>query len=72
MIEVNTAGEVWVFAEQHGGKLEDTPMELLSKGRELADELGVKLSAVLLGDKVEELIERLVTPETGSVVEEAG
>jgi electron transfer flavoprotein alpha subunit len=50
MIKVNIAGEVWVFAEQHAGKLEDTPIELLSKGRELADKLGVKLAALLLGD----------------------
>ena len=59
MIEVNTSGEVWVFAEQHKGKLEDTPVELLSKARELADTLGVKLAAVLLGDSVAELAERL-------------
>jgi electron transfer flavoprotein alpha subunit len=59
MIEVNTAGEVWVFAEQHKVKLEDTSVELLSKGRELADTLGVKLSAVLFGDGVSVLCERL-------------
>ncbi len=59
MIEVNKAGEVWVFAEQYEGKLEDTPVELLSKGRELADELGVKLGAVLLGDDVAGLSEKL-------------
>lgn len=55
MIEVNKNGEVWIFAEQHDGKLEDVPVELLSKGRELADQLGVKLAAVLLGDNVAEL-----------------
>jgi len=60
MIEVNRNGEVWVFAEQHGGVLEDTPLELLGKGRELADTLGVKLAAVLLGDsKAAELTEKL-------------
>ena len=59
MIEVNKKGEVWVFAEQHAGKLEDVPVELLSKGRELADELGVKLGAILLGDNVAELAEVL-------------
>jgi electron transfer flavoprotein alpha subunit len=59
MIEVNKAGEVWVFAEQYNGTLADTPLELLSKGRELADELGVKLGAVLLGDNVGPLSEKL-------------
>jgi electron transfer flavoprotein alpha subunit len=59
MIDVNTAGEVWVFAEQHGGKLEDTPIELLSKGRELADKLGVKLAALLLGNNCKDLADKL-------------
>jgi len=59
MIEVNTAGEVWVFAEQHDGRLADTSIELLSKGRELADQLGVKLSSVLAGHDVEGLQDKL-------------
>ena len=45
----NKRGEVWVFAEQEEGKLGDVPRELLGKGRELADRLGVKLGAVLIG-----------------------
>jgi electron transfer flavoprotein alpha subunit len=44
-----TKGEVWVFAEQEEGQLSDVPRELLGKGRELADRLGVKLGAVLIG-----------------------
>lgn len=59
MIEVNKQGEVWVFAEQHACVLEDVPVELLSKGRELADKLGVKLGAVLIGDGVSSLCEKL-------------
>ena len=59
MIDVNRQGEVWVFAEQHGGKLEETPLELMSKARHLADTLKVKLAAVLLGDGVRELCTKL-------------
>ncbi|HEV58072.1 MAG TPA: electron transfer flavoprotein subunit alpha/FixB family protein [Phycisphaerales bacterium] len=59
MIEVNTAGEVWVFAEQHAGAIEDTSLELLGKGRELADTLGVPLGAVLAGDGCADLADRL-------------
>lgn len=59
MIEVNTKGQVWVFAEQHYGKLEDTGLELMGRGRELADKLGVELGAVLLGNDVRELAEKL-------------
>ena len=54
-----TNGEVWVFAEQEDGVLSDVPRELLGKGRELADKLGVKLAAVLLGDGVEGLAAKL-------------
>ncbi|UCE48331.1 MAG: hypothetical protein JSW47_22375, partial [Phycisphaerales bacterium] len=60
MIDVNRKGEVWVFAEQHNGQLEDTPIELLSKARHLADKLGVKLAAVLLGDGIRNLAVQLV------------
>ncbi len=60
MINVNRQGEVWVFAEQHEGKLEDTPLELMSKARHLADILGVKLSVLLLGDGVNGLSTKLI------------
>ncbi|HPD47879.1 MAG TPA: electron transfer flavoprotein subunit alpha/FixB family protein [Anaerohalosphaeraceae bacterium] len=59
MIDVNTAGEVWIFAEQRDGQLADTPLELLSKGRELAGKLGVKLATVLMGRNVAGLCEKL-------------
>ena len=32
--------DVWVFCEQREGKLMPTDLELISKGRDLADELG--------------------------------
>ncbi len=60
MIEVNKNGEVWVFAEQHGARLEDTPLELLSKARHLADTLGVEVAALLLGDDVSALAQKLI------------
>ena len=60
MIDVNREGEVWVFAEQHEGQLSDTPLELMSKARHLADRLGVKLAAALLGDKVDGLAKKLI------------
>ena len=52
-------GEVWVFAEQEDGKLSDVPRELLGKGRELADRLGVPLAAVLMGADVAPLCDEL-------------
>ena len=51
MIEKNTSGEVWVFAEQQDGQLNDVSLELCGKARQLADRLGVPVGAVLLGGK---------------------
>ena len=41
--------DVWVFCEQREGKLMPTDLELISKGRDLANELGVELCGLLLG-----------------------
>jgi electron transfer flavoprotein alpha subunit len=60
MIDVNRRGEVWVFAEQHNGRLEEAPIELMSKARHLADTLSVKLVAVILGGDVRDLAVRLI------------
>ena len=46
---------VWVWAEQINGQLRNVALELLGKGRELADKLGEPLCAVLLGHKVGDL-----------------
>ena len=52
-------GNVWVFIEQEAGKIANVSLELVCKGRELADRLGVKLEALLLGDNVENLCDTL-------------
>jgi electron transfer flavoprotein alpha subunit len=55
----NRHGEVWVFIEAVRGKVADVSLELLSKGRELADTLKVPLAGMLLGGKVEPLAAKL-------------
>ena len=60
MIDVNRQGEVWVFAEQHSGHLEDTPIELMSRARRLADTLGVKLAAAVLGNGARDIAAKLI------------
>ncbi len=44
---------VWVFAEFRHGEIAPVVFELLGAGRRLADERGVKLSAVLLGHELQ-------------------
>ncbi len=55
----NTIGNVWVFIEQEGGKIAGVSLELLSRARELADTLGVKVEALLLGNNIENLVPEL-------------
>jgi len=45
---------VWVFCEQRDGVILGTGYQLLSEGRKLADDLGVELCGVLLGENVNE------------------
>ncbi|MCI2059097.1 MAG: electron transfer flavoprotein subunit alpha/FixB family protein [Oscillibacter sp.] len=51
--------DVWVFCEQRQGKLMPTDFELISEGRKLADELGVQVCGLLLGDGVDGLAREL-------------
>lgn len=51
---------VWVFAEQRGGVLQKVSLELLGKGREIADKLGTELTAVLIGNEVIALGKELI------------
>jgi len=51
--------DVWVFAEVEEGRIADVSLELLGKGRELAQALGVQVAAVLLSSKTRGLAEAL-------------
>ncbi|MDE6645152.1 MAG: electron transfer flavoprotein subunit alpha, partial [Muribaculaceae bacterium] len=42
-----------VYCEFDEGKIADVSLELLTKGRQLADRLGVKLEALVIGDKLD-------------------
>ena len=50
---------VWVFCEQRQGVMMPTTFELISEGRKLADELGVELCGILLGDNVDGIANEL-------------
>jgi electron transfer flavoprotein alpha subunit/NAD-dependent dihydropyrimidine dehydrogenase PreA subunit len=51
-IDISEYEGVWVIAETDDGGLADVTLELLGEGRKLADEIGVELSLVLVGDGV--------------------
>ncbi len=52
-------GNVWIFIEQEGGKIANVSLELVSKGRELANRLGVKTEAVFIGNNLEGAVNTL-------------
>jgi electron transfer flavoprotein alpha subunit len=52
-------GSICVFAEQWRGCLSDVAFEALALGRELADQLGVQLTAILTGSNARELAQSL-------------
>jgi len=60
MSRVNPKGEVWVYAEQEDGQLHEVSLELLSKGRQIADRLGVPLASCLLGHALGKLPQTLI------------
>nr|WP_307504650.1 electron transfer flavoprotein subunit alpha/FixB family protein [Paeniclostridium ghonii] len=59
---------VMVFVEQRSGEIQNVSLELLGKGRELADKINNKLSAVLLGHNIESLSEELIQYGADEVV----
>ena len=56
-----------VYCEYEDGKIADVSLELLTKGRQLAKELGVKLEAIVIGDKLKD-IEKQILPYGADVV----
>jgi electron transfer flavoprotein alpha subunit len=59
--------EIWVFLEQQDGVLENVSLELLGKGRQLADELGWQLTGLLLGNNISRLAETAFTQRVDKV-----
>lgn len=57
---MNEDKNVWIFAQTQRGRLSPTAYELLTAGRQLADALGEKLCAVLLGYRVEHFAQDLI------------
>ncbi len=54
-------GEVWVFAEQEGGEINQASYELLGKARELATQVKTKVGAVLVGQNSLKLTGSLIS-----------
>ena len=53
---------VFVYCEIEGAKVAEVSQELLTKGRKLADELGVQLHAVAIGSGIKGRVESQIAP----------
>jgi electron transfer flavoprotein alpha subunit len=60
-------GDVWVYAESIDRVSHEVSLEILSKGREIADKIGGSLSAVLIGKGLTDLAQELVDFGTDQV-----
>ena len=58
--ELSAYKDVWVICEQKKGVLQSVSFELLGEGRRLADKLGVRLCAVLLGNNIRQKTDELI------------
>jgi electron transfer flavoprotein alpha subunit len=59
--------DIWVFAEQHDGKVQEVAYELLSTGRRLAQERGCQLAAVVLGHNIKDAASLLIASGADTV-----
>lgn len=60
--------DLWVYIETEEGTAKSVGYELLSPGRFLADKLGTKLCAVVLGDQVEEVVKNAIAYGADTVI----
>ena len=60
--------DIYVFAEQRDGNIQKVALELIGKGRELADTLDQKVIAVLLGNEIKEKAESLIKAGADGVI----
>ncbi|NJD03260.1 MAG: 4Fe-4S dicluster domain-containing protein [Ruminiclostridium sp.] len=60
-VDASLYKDVWVFGEQRNGEAANVALELLGEGRKLADQLNVKLAAVLMGDNMKAAAKNLIS-----------
>lgn len=53
---------IYVYCETEGTQVAEVSQELLTKGRQLADELGVLLEAVVAGSNIKGCVEDQIMP----------
>lgn len=65
--DLSEYSNIWVFAEQHMGKVLPVAYELLSKGKELSRKKDCKLAAILFGKDMKSEAKKLITQGADTV-----
>jgi electron transfer flavoprotein alpha subunit len=68
LYDAKDASGIWVYLEQDQGKLESVSLELLGKARQLADPAKLKVTGLLLGDKVAGLAQEAIAAGANEVL----
>jgi electron transfer flavoprotein alpha subunit len=67
-VDLSAWSGIWIFAEARHGVLAPVALELLGIGRKLAEQRGVKLTAVLFGSDVSEHADKLIVSGADTVL----
>ncbi len=59
--EMKSYKNIWVFAEQRHGQIAPVVFELIAEGKKLAEKLNVKIAAVLLGHRIKNKVDELIS-----------
>jgi len=68
LYDAKDARGIWVYLEQDQGKLESVSLELLGKARQLASPAKLKVTGLLLGDKVAGLAQEAIAAGADEVL----
>jgi electron transfer flavoprotein alpha subunit len=58
-IDLSSYNGVWVIGEQNNGVIHPVTIELIGEGRKLADKINKELSVVIIGDDIDEEVQKL-------------
>ena len=67
-VDITLYKGVWIFAEQKNGVAESISYELLGVGRKLADDLKTPLTAIIIGNKLEDATKKLIAHGADKVI----
>ncbi len=67
-MDISQYKDVYVFAEQRDGMVQNVALELLGKARELADSLNEKVVAILLGKGIKDKAQQLIAAGADKVL----